>query len=59
MVEERNEMSAIVNEAVANNRADASDIETARNIGLEDELFDPVPEMRGEESSRMPDRVAM
>jgi len=52
-------MSAIVNEAVANNRADASDIETARNIGLEDELFDPVPEMRGEESSRMPDRVAM
>ena len=34
------------------NKADKSDIETARNIGLDDEMFAPVQEMK-EESSRI------
>ena len=50
-------MSAIVDEAKYDmNRADASDIETARNIGLEDEMFAPVQEHNLEESARMADR---
>ena len=48
-------MSAIVDEANDDlGRVDASDIETARNIGLDDDMFPPVQELQ-EESSRMPD----
>lgn len=48
-------MSAIVDEANDDlQRVDASDIETARNIGLEDDMFPPVQELM-EESSKMPD----
>lgn len=43
------DMSAIVDEANDDlNRVDASDIETARNIGLEDDMFPPVQEMHDE-----------
>lgn len=50
-------MSAIVDEATDGlNRVNASDIETARNLALEDEMFAPVHEAL-EESSRLPDRV--
>ena len=56
MQHERQEMSAIVDEATQlNNRVDASDIETARNIGFEDEIFAPVPESK-EDDSRIPDQ---
>jgi len=46
LLEDRQDMSAIeVDEATEDiNRVDASDIETARNIGLEDEMFEPVIE---------------
>lgn len=55
--EEREEMSAIViNEADQDddhllNRVDASDIETARNIGLEDDMFKQETDMHDD---RMP-----
>lgn len=55
MEQERAEMSVIVDEAVDVPKIDASDIETARNI---DEMFPPVEELK-EESSRLPDRVAL
>ena len=46
MHQQEEEMSAIVDEAAQEddilNRVDASDIETARNIGLEDDMFQPV-----------------
>ena len=38
------------------NKIDASDFETARNIGLEDDMFAPVEEAK-DESSRLPDRM--
>ena len=48
MHQQEEEMSAIVDEAAQEddilNRVDASDIETARNIGLEDDMFQPVQE---------------
>ena len=47
-------MSAIMDEAADVHRVDASDIETARNIGLEDDIFAPVEEAK-DESSRLPD----
>ena len=55
-------MSAIVDEAGIEgsglNKFDKSDIETARNIGFEDEMFKPVKEMEmAEESSRLPDQI--
>ena len=56
LLDERQDMSAIeVDEATQElNRVDASDIETARNIGLEDDMFAPVAENQLEESgSRM------
>lgn len=55
LLEDRQDMSAIeVDEATEDiNRVDASDIETARNCGLEDEMFEPVIEQKMEESSRM------
>ena len=53
-------MSAIVDEAIHEvNRVDASDIETARNIGLEDDMFQPVQEMPNESHSRMPPKDYM
>ena len=49
MHQQEEEMSAIVDEAAQEddmlNRVDASDIETARNIGLEDDMFQPVQEV--------------
>ena len=57
MQEERHDFSDIVNEANDDlQQVNASDIETARNIvGLEDDHFDPVEEVK-DESSRLPDR---
>ena len=48
-------MSAIeVDEATQEiNRVDASDIETARNLNMDDEMFAPVEEENNEESARM------
>lgn len=50
-------MSAIVGAGLidGNNRVNMSDIETARNIGLDDDVFPPVEEVK-EESSRVNDR---
>ena len=49
MHQQEEEMSAIVDEAAQEddilNRVDASDIETARNIGLEGDMFQPVQEV--------------
>ena len=55
--EDRHDFSDIVNEANDDlQQVNASDIETARNIvGLEDDHFDPVEEVK-DESSRLPDR---
>lgn len=50
---EQGHMSAILAEQVDpadNSRPDESAIETARNIGLEDDMFAPVQELREEES---------
>lgn len=48
-------MSAIeVDEATQEiNRVDASDIETARNLNMDDEMFAPVEEENNEESARL------
>lgn len=56
MEQERAEMSVIVDEAIDVPKIDASDIVTARNI---DDMFQPVEEVKNEESSRLPDRVAL
>ena len=56
MEQERAEMSVIVDEAIDVPKIDASDIVTARNI---DDMFQPVEEVKNEESSRLPDRAAL
>lgn len=56
MEQERAEMSVIVDEATDVPKIDASDIVTARNI---DDMFQPVEEVKNEESSRLPDRAAL
>lgn len=51
-------MSAIVVQADMDDVLDASPVESARNTGLDGEMFEPVEEMK-DESSRHPDRGGM